>query len=412
LAGIWESHWGYLLTNNMAPVLLGEFGTRYQTDIDRKWFQTIANYIGSRGMDFTFWSWNPNSGDTGGILQDDWRTVNADKQAILQPLLAPLIGTGPAPVPLPPATPAGLTAAPGNQRITLSWNVSSGAASYNVYRSSTPNGQGSVAYRTGVTLTNLVDTGLTNGVAYYYRVTAVNSAGESAFSGEVSAIPSAGSPPVTPSGLSATAGDNQIAVRWSAANSATSYNLYRALAAGGQGAAPYRTGLTGTAFTDSGLTNGTNYFYRLTALNAAGESAPSVEVSARPTAAPAGNVTASGRVASGANPWWGQVDVLLNNSAPVNALTIEIAVQRTPGVGFSGYYNTYPGNFLSMSYTQTSSAVVYTYRLNPGQILPAGNNWVVAAQYDGNGTLHPTSGDTYSVNVTSGGVTRTFAGTF
>jgi endoglucanase len=31
LPGIWESHWGYLMTSNTAPVLLGEFGTRYQS---------------------------------------------------------------------------------------------------------------------------------------------------------------------------------------------------------------------------------------------------------------------------------------------------------------------------------------------------------------------------------------------
>ena len=47
---------------------------------------------GVNGMSFTYWSWNPNSGDTGGIVNDDWTTVNQAKQAILQPYLIPPVG--------------------------------------------------------------------------------------------------------------------------------------------------------------------------------------------------------------------------------------------------------------------------------------------------------------------------------
>jgi endoglucanase len=42
---------------------------------------------GVNGISFTFWSLNPNSGDTGGILNDDWTTVNTRKQNILNPFL-------------------------------------------------------------------------------------------------------------------------------------------------------------------------------------------------------------------------------------------------------------------------------------------------------------------------------------
>ena len=47
----------------------------------------LLSYMGTgvNGISFTFWSWNPNSGDTGGILNDDWTTVNTRKQNILQP---------------------------------------------------------------------------------------------------------------------------------------------------------------------------------------------------------------------------------------------------------------------------------------------------------------------------------------
>ena len=89
LEDIWRDRWAYLLENDTAPVLLGEFGTRYETDSDRKWLQALAGYIAAKEMSFTFWCLNPNSGDTGGILMDDWVTVHQDKQNVLAPLLAP-----------------------------------------------------------------------------------------------------------------------------------------------------------------------------------------------------------------------------------------------------------------------------------------------------------------------------------
>jgi aryl-phospho-beta-D-glucosidase BglC (GH1 family) len=90
LAPLWDECWGYLVKQNLAPVLVGEFGTRYQTQLDRQWLTTLTGYMQSNGISFTYWSWNPNSTDTGGLLQDDWQTVIADKKAVLAPLLGPL----------------------------------------------------------------------------------------------------------------------------------------------------------------------------------------------------------------------------------------------------------------------------------------------------------------------------------
>jgi hypothetical protein len=92
----------------------------------------------------------------------------------------------------PPGTPTGLTANAGNAQVALSWTASSGASSYNIYRSTSSGGEGSTPYRTGVSGTSFTDTGLSNGARYYYQVTAVNSTAESAKSSEVSAIPVAG----------------------------------------------------------------------------------------------------------------------------------------------------------------------------------------------------------------------------
>lgn len=58
--------------------------------VDRQWFETIADYIGKNNLSFTYWCWNPNSGDMGGILRDDWQTIHENKQAVLNPLIAPL----------------------------------------------------------------------------------------------------------------------------------------------------------------------------------------------------------------------------------------------------------------------------------------------------------------------------------
>jgi aryl-phospho-beta-D-glucosidase BglC (GH1 family) len=89
LAGVWDMNWGYLVKQNIAPILIGEFGTKYQTQSDQQWLATLVGYIVQNSMSFTYWCWNPDSGDTGGILQDDWMSIHTDKQAAVAPALAP-----------------------------------------------------------------------------------------------------------------------------------------------------------------------------------------------------------------------------------------------------------------------------------------------------------------------------------
>ncbi len=91
--------------------------------------------------------------------------------------------------PTVPGSPSGLTATAGNLQVTLSWNASAGATSYRVKRSTT-SGSGYAAIASPAT-TSYTDTGLTNGTVYYYVVTAVNAAGESANSPQASATPAA-----------------------------------------------------------------------------------------------------------------------------------------------------------------------------------------------------------------------------
>ncbi|WBB72164.1 cellulase family glycosylhydrolase [Micromonospora sp. WMMD1128] len=112
MPAIWDHYWGYLYKQNIAPIMMGEFGTTLQDPKDKIWLENLMAYTGTgvNGMSFTYWSWNPNSGDTGGIANDDWTTVNQAKQSILQPYLIPPSGSGnPNPTPTgtgsPTATP-------------------------------------------------------------------------------------------------------------------------------------------------------------------------------------------------------------------------------------------------------------------------------------------------------------------
>ena len=88
----------------------------------------------------------------------------------------------------PPAGPVGVTATPGNTSAVVSWTADSDATSYNVY-SSIVSGTGYTLIAPGVTGTTYSDTGLANGVTYYYVVTGLNAGGEGPYSAEVNATP-------------------------------------------------------------------------------------------------------------------------------------------------------------------------------------------------------------------------------
>ncbi|MER5433120.1 cellulase family glycosylhydrolase [Streptomyces sp. NPDC002588] len=101
MPGIWDKYWGYIFKQNLAPVWVGEFGTTLASTVDQKWLAALVTYLrptsayGADSFHWTFWSWNPNSGDTGGILKDDWVTVDTVKDGYLASVKAPgFPGTG------------------------------------------------------------------------------------------------------------------------------------------------------------------------------------------------------------------------------------------------------------------------------------------------------------------------------
>ena len=89
--------------------------------------------------------------------------------------------------------------------------------------------------------------------------------------------------PAAPTNFCAVDGSSAINLSWTAVASATSYDIYRGTYWNGEGATPVKTGLTGTTYTDPDLTNGTTYYYELTAVNSSGTSAFSNQPQATPS---------------------------------------------------------------------------------------------------------------------------------
>jgi endoglucanase len=94
MAGIWEKNFNFIHTQGKAPMFAGEFGIKTQGGQDEVWFDTFLSFMGQKGYNWTFWCWNPNSGDTGGILADDWASVVQWKVNKLKPYMAAEIPNG------------------------------------------------------------------------------------------------------------------------------------------------------------------------------------------------------------------------------------------------------------------------------------------------------------------------------
>jgi mono/diheme cytochrome c family protein len=185
-----------------------------------------------------------------------------------------------------PVAPAGTSATASGTTVTVSWSPVTSAASYNIYWSLTSG----VTTTNGTKIANATSpaalTSLSANTTYYYIVTAVNGIGEGPASTQFSASTAAvtGDVPAAPTGVTATAGYNQVIISWSPVAGAASYNIYWSNdPMVMEGMSAKITGVS-SPYDNTGLDASTVYNYIVSAVNASGESLPSPIVTATTSA--------------------------------------------------------------------------------------------------------------------------------
>ena len=223
-----------------------------------------------------------------------------------------------------PAQPSGVQTTAGDTQVTVNWSALTGATSYNIYYGTTAG----VTTSTGTKIANATSpgaiTGLTNGTTYYFVVTAVNIGGESAVSNEATATPVV-APPTKPAGILLTPGDGKVTVNWTTVTGNT-YNIYYGTSAGVTTTSGTKVANATSGQVISGLTNGTTYYFVVTAVNTGSESGVSSEKSAAPAAVLQVPASPNGRVVTATVA--GQINVswtAVSNTASYNVYYLQSA---------------------------------------------------------------------------------------
>ena len=193
-------------------------------------------------------------------------------------------------LPASPLAPANVAATPVSATsVTVTWDPSTGANVYTVYRSTSPSGPFTSPIhkitmsplgpkgQTGTVLTTFTDTGLTPNTVYYYKIRASNSGGTSPLS-EAASVSTLPLPPAPPGSVKATTlSTSSISVSWTASPTAAIYSIFRSSSPSG----PFDTQVgtsTISPFIDNTLVSGTKYYYQISASNAGGVSLDSATV--------------------------------------------------------------------------------------------------------------------------------------
>ena len=91
LPAFWDKEWGYISKDNIAPVWVGEFGgpqnDASSSTTELQWINALTSYIKSNNLYWSYWDVNPDSGGTGGLLLNNWATVDQYKQNILNTIM-------------------------------------------------------------------------------------------------------------------------------------------------------------------------------------------------------------------------------------------------------------------------------------------------------------------------------------
>ena len=176
--------------------------------------------------------------------------------------------------------PSNLRATAGDGSIHLQWNAVTDSDYYSIYISDVAGQRWKGPSGTGILDTSLTLQPVPNNATYYITVTANNEAGGSVRSNEVVVTPQPG--PTAPSNLTATAGNGQVQLSWSAVSGATSYVVYAGTTSGSL--SPIAAGVTSIGYVATELSNGTTYYFQVAASNASVTGARSSQVSATPQA--------------------------------------------------------------------------------------------------------------------------------
>ena len=244
-----------------------------------------------------------------------------------------------------PAAPSGLIATPGDAQVTLTWNAVSTATSYNVKQSISFGGPYATVATSSTTSKSV--TGLTNGVTYYFVISACNAAGEGANSGQATAVPTSLPAPRLSSDI------GSVGIPGSASFSSGTYTIQ------GAGAGVYAS------------TDAFRYVYQ--------PSSGDCSVTARVQSLTNTNVSA-------------KTGVMIRESLAANARCAGVYV--TPSSGIQFIWRSTAGSMVSIA-TKSGLVAPYWVRLNR-----TGNSF--SAYYSGNGTTWTQLSTSKTISMTSG----------
>jgi len=237
-----------------------------------------------------------------------------------------------------PGVPTGLGAVAGNGQVTLTWTapvvVGTGLTNYSVQWRTTAGPGSWNTFTHGSTATTSTVTGLTNATSYDFQVAAINATGTGAYTSPVTATPIAITVPGAPTLNTATAGNLQVALAWTAGSTGgsaiTDYVIEKS-ADGTSGWTVVTESVSTTpSYTVTGLTNGTIQYFRVSAVNTIGTGTASNVMSATPLTVPGAptGLGATAGVATAALTWTAPAS---NGGAAITDYTVQWRTTAGPG---------------------------------------------------------------------------------